>query len=311
MSLNHGYAYQSRILPDGFGQSLADYLADHYPHATPDEWRERIERGELWIDDRQADNGTSLRAGQTLVWKRPPWEEPEAPTDFEVIAVDDTFVAVSKPSGLPTLPGAGFLERTLLFQVQLRFPEAVPMHRLGRGTSGLVLFARTEAARRSLQRDWQRRSVDKRYLAVVRGLVPESCVLEVPIGRVPHPILGALYAATPLGKHAYSQVRRIADLGDRSLAEVRIDTGRPHQIRIHMAAMGHPLDGDPLYREGGVPYPGSRALPGEVGYLLHAWKLGFTHPESGVAIALTAPPPESWHAHLPPTFPSSRSPGFE
>ncbi|MDR0965529.1 MAG: RluA family pseudouridine synthase [Myxococcales bacterium] len=300
MPLNHGYAYRSRLLPDAAEDlPLADYLARHHPHATPDEWRTRIECGEVWLDGSQARPDAPLRPGQELVWHRPPWDEPAVPTtDFEIITSDEAIVAVSKPSGLPTLPGAGFLEQTLLFQVRQRFPDAAPMHRLGRGTSGLVLFARTTAAARALQRAWQQGSVEKRYLAIASGLVPEQRTIEVPIGPVAHPTLGTIHAATTAenGKRARSRLRRIAHLdgGVRSLVEVRIDTGRPHQIRIHMAAIGHPLVGDPLYRSGGLPDPARAALPGELGYLLHAWKLDFDHPTTGRAMCLRAPLPEAW-----------------
>lgn len=295
MPLNHGYAYRARVQPLGARQSLADYLAAHYPRASADEWRRRIERGEVHLDGCAVRADAVPRPGQALVWHRPPWDEPEVPRAWEIVACDEAFLAVNKPSGLPTLPGGGFLEQTLLFLIRQRFPEAVPMHRLGRGTSGLVLFARTEAARRSIQRAWQQREVEKRYLAVVRGCPPAHQVIDVPIGPVPHPALGALHAAHPAGKRARSEIWRRAALdGGRSLVEVLIETGRPHQIRIHLAAIGHPLDGDPLYRAGGLPDPASAVLPGALGYRLHAWKLGWAHPATGARMRLIAPLPEDW-----------------
>lgn len=300
MPLNHGYAYRSRVRPEGSRQKLADYLAAHHPHAAADEWRQRIERGEVLVDGQAAAPDALLKPGREIVWNRPPWEEPVAPTDYEVIALDEAFVAVNKPSGLPTLPGGGFLEQTLLFQVRRRFPEAVPMHRLGRGTSGLVLFARTESARRAIQRDWQQRAIEKRYLAVVNGVAPSHQRIEVPIGPIAHPALGTIHAATPSGKSARSECWRVASRGgEQSLVEVLIDTGRPHQIRIHLAAIGFPLAGDPLYRAGGTPGPGSAALPGELGYRLHAWKLGLAHPVTGDELHLIAPPPATWNDWRP------------
>lgn len=299
MPLNHGYAYRSRVCPEGARQKLADYLAAHHPHATADEWRQRIERGEVLIDGRAVQPDVLLKPGQGIVWHRPPWEEPVAPTDYEVVAIDETFLAVNKPSGLPTLPGGGFLEQTLLFQVRRRFPEAVPMHRLGRGTSGLVLFARTKGARRAIQCDWQRRAIEKRYLAIAAGAVPAHRVIAVPIGPIAHPLLGSLYAASPMGKRAQSECWCLASRGGQSLVEVLIDTGRPHQIRIHLAAIGHPLEGDPLYQPGGMPASASAALPGDLGYRLHAWKLGFVHPATGSQVNLIAPLPAAWEDWQP------------
>ena len=294
MPLNHGYAYRTRVDGAGASLSLAEYLARYFPHATADEWLARIVAGQIAVNGHVASEGERLRAGMELVWNRPPWNEPEAPTDFAVVALDASFVAVDKPSGLPTLPGGGFLEQTLLFQARQRFAGAVPMHRLGRGTSGLVLLARTEAARRALQRDWQRRAVEKRYLAVVQGEAPAHGIIEVPIGPVAHSTLGTIHAASASGKRARSEFWRRATRDSLSLVEVLIDTGRPHQIRIHMAAIGHPLAGDPLYRAGGLPAADSTALPGDLGYRLHAWQLGFAHPVSGQSIRLCAPPPATW-----------------
>ena len=229
---------------------------------------------------------------------------------FRVIAEDADFLAVDKPEGLPTLPGAGFLENTLLFRVRERFPEAVPMHRLGRGTTGIVLFARTQEARQVIQREWQAGRVSKTYLAVTSGIVPEKADIDVPIGLVPHPILGRIHAASKAGKPSQSHLRRLCVLSPAacrtqqsqspspmSLAEVKIDTGRPHQIRIHTAAIGHPLWGDPLYLPGGLPAPDSRNVPGDTGYLLHAFRLAFRHPATGKDVELTVPPPlPRWEA---------------
>ena len=110
-----------------------------------------------------------LRAGQWLVWRRPPWQEPPVPLSFAVLYRDADLLAVAKPRGLPTLPNGGFLEHTLPARVRRLYPEAVPMHRLGRGTSGIVLFARTPAARREVAAAWRDGAVLKEYRALVVG----------------------------------------------------------------------------------------------------------------------------------------------
>lgn len=115
--------------------------------------------------------------------------------------------------------------------------------------------------------------------------------LATPIGPVPHPLLGSLYAASLQGKPALSHVRVLERRADSFLCDVRIATGRSHQIRIHLAAAGHPLVGDTLYGPGGLPAPDSRALPGDPGYLLHAAELSFRHPGTGCEVVLECEPP--------------------
>jgi 23S rRNA pseudouridine1911/1915/1917 synthase len=163
---------------------------------------------------------------------------------------------------------------------------------LGRGTSGIVLFALTAEARRSVLRAWREGQVDKSYRALVTG-VPGRDVFSVdaPIGPVPHPRLGHVHAASPGGKPALSHVRVLGRHPDESLVEVRIPTGRPHQIRIHLAVAGHPLVGDPVYGGGGtlLPEPG---LPGDGGYRLHAHRLALDHPLTGRRLELECSPPE-------------------
>jgi 23S rRNA pseudouridine1911/1915/1917 synthase len=226
-----------------------------------------------------------------LVWRRPPWEEPAVPLGFAILHRDAHLLAVAKPRGLPSVPNGGFLEHTLLSRVRRLFPGAVPMHRLGRGTSGLVLFARTDAARQAVAAEWRRGGVEKEYRALASGQPDvESFTVEVPIGLVPHPRLGQVHAASPGGKRAVSRVRVLARRGANALVAVSIPTGRPHQIRIHLAAAGHPLVGDPLYVEGGVPGP-DPGLPGEGGYRLHACRLSLTHPATGRRLELECPPP--------------------
>ena len=165
------------------------------------------------------------------------------------------------------------------------------MHCLGRGTSGLVLFARTEPARRRVAAEWRAGRVEKTYRALVTGAVSvESLTIDSPIGLVAHPRLGRVHAASPGGRPAVSHVRVLARRGDATLVEVAIPTGRPHQIRIHLAAAGHPLVGDPLYVAGGRPGP-RPALPGEGGYRLHALRLALAHPVGGRRLVLECSPP--------------------
>ncbi|WP_102125531.1 RluA family pseudouridine synthase [Deinococcus planocerae] len=295
MALNGGYTYREQLGPRAGGQTVLAYLTRQYGHSTEGEWRARLEGGEVSLDGVTVGRADErLRPGQWLEWRRPPWEEEAVPLAFEVVHEDDSLVAVAKPGGLPTVPGGGFLKHTLLSVVRERFPEASPLHRLGRGTSGLVLFARTSAAASTLARAWREHAVEKRYRALASGLAErETFPISTPIGPVPHPRLGTVYAASPAGKPSRSDAR-VLERRPRegaTLFEVDIRTGRPHQIRIHLASLGHPLVGDPLYGPGGGVLPGLPGLPGDGGYLLHAGRLAFTHPLTGKPLTLHAPPP--------------------
>lgn len=290
--LNDGCEYRERLGPDAETRTLLDYLSRRHRHSSPAEWAARIAAGQVLIDAGPALADSMLHRGSELVWRRPPWIEPPAPTAFTVLYEDCDLLAVAKPAGLPTLPGANFLQTTLLYQVRRYAPDAAPLHRLGRWTSGIVLCARSRHARKVLTRQWSMREVGKRYRALAAG-VPDwdEMTVTAPIGPVPHALLGSIYAAVPQGKSALSRVTVLERRADAFLCDVRIATGRPHQIRIHLAAIGHPMVGDPLYVAGGLPAADSRALPGDPGYHLHAAELRFRHPAGGRGLVIACEPP--------------------
>ncbi len=291
---NRGFVYRERLGASSTGRTVISYLSARYRHSTEEEWRRRIESGLVLVEGRPAEPSRELVPGERLVWRRPPWEEPEAPTSFAVVYRDRDLLAVAKPAGLPTMPGAGFLERTLLARVRSFDPSASPLHRLGRGTSGIVLFTRNGAARKVLSTAWARGEVERRYRALVSGRFPEQeVVIDDPIGPVPHRVLGSVAGVSREGKPARTRVALLEWREEEalSLVDVAIETGRTHQIRIHLAAAGHPLTGDPLYREGGVPAPSSEVLPGEIGYRLHAYRLRFDHPATRQNRCIECGPP--------------------
>ncbi len=295
MALNSGYSYREQLGKAADGLSALAYLSAKYAHSTRSEWSARFERGEVLLGEQCISSGEVLRAGQRLTWQRPPWQEDDAPLQFHLIHEDGALIAVDKPSGLPTLPGGGFLEHTLLHLVRAEFTQATPLHRLGRGTSGLVLFARTHEAASRLTHAWRGQQIGKRYLALGQGAAEQSEYdIQAAIGPVPHPRLGEVYAASTSGKASRSRARvleRRQISPPSTLFEVDIFTGRPHQIRIHLASIGHPLLGDPLYGPGGRPLSELPGLPGDGGYWLHAYQLRFEHPVSGQQLELSAPPP--------------------
>jgi len=290
--VNHGYEYRERIDRRAAALTVVAHLARRYRHSSEAQWRGRVERGEVLLDGRPARPEAVLRQGSTLAWRRPSWEEPPAPMSWAVLYRDEHLLAAAKPPGLPTLPGGGYLERTLLALVRRRHPGAVPAHRLGRGTSGIVLFALSALARSRVAAAWRAREVTRVYRALAAGVPARPAfVVETPIGPAFHPRLGMVHAARPGGRRALSRVVSLERRGGDSLVEVTIDTGRPHQIRIHLAAAGHPLVGDPFYVAGGAPRPDGEGRPGDVGYALHAARLALAHPVARRPLDIECLPP--------------------
>ena len=286
---NDGWVYSDRVTVDRTAACALDFYATHFPHSDRATWLSRFEEGQIQIDGQPCDAQAPLPAGARLVYHRPPWQEPAAPRTFRLIHEDDDLVAVDKPSGLQVLPAAAFLRNTLLDVVRERLgKDLAPVHRLGRGTSGIVLFARSPRARRSLSMALSDGSMKKTYLALARGTgMAEQFTVDQKIGPIDYPGIGYVHAADDDGKASRSHIRVVESRPemDATLVEVEIPTGRPHQIRIHLAAAGYPLVGEPLYRAGGRPAPDpvgpGAPLPGDLGYHLHAARVAFMHPANG------------------------------
>jgi len=298
--LNNGYVYRDTVGSADDGRTVVDFYTRHYRHSPADTWRARARAGQIRRDGRPLAPDDRLRGGDRLAFHRPPWEEPDVPTDFGLLFADDDLLALAKPAGLPVMPAGGFLENTLLHLARRRYGDACsPVHRLGRGTSGVILFARHARAASRLGRALQQRKFRKIYLALATGTdLPAAFTVDAPIGPVPHPLLGTVHAWSPTGRPAVSRVKVLAvrPAQNATLVEVTILTGRPHQIRIHLSHAGFPLVGDPLYGKDGLPRPDragtdSPALPGTGGYRLHAWKIRFPHPTMNQGLEIFAPPP--------------------
>jgi 23S rRNA pseudouridine1911/1915/1917 synthase len=297
---NQGYSYPDRILKTDEGVSVATFYSRHYTHSTEETWRQRIEAGHILLNGRPAAPDELLTRGDCLTYHRLPWEEPEAPSEFGTLFEDDDVLVLEKPSGLSVLPGGMFLENTLLYLVRRRHGSGCsPLHRLGRGTSGAILFTRNPRAARLLTTAMKEKRILKVYLALASGTaMPDTFTVDVPIGPVPYRRPTTVHAYRPDGRPSISHVRVIRRLPEdnTTLLEVTIPTGRPHQIRIHLSYAGFPLVGDPLYQIGGIPRADGEdderaALPGETGYLLHSWKIRFPHPARVEDVEVVCPPP--------------------
>jgi 23S rRNA pseudouridine1911/1915/1917 synthase len=230
---------------------------------------------------------------------QPPGPEP-VPVDVRF--ADDDLIVVSKPAGLVVHPGAGHPGGTLVNGLLQRFPElsdvgdpARPgiVHRLDRDTSGLIVVARNDAAQVSLQAQLKARRVRKTYLALAGGAVNAQLGrIEKPVGRDPRNRMRM--AVTAEGKPAVTGYRVRERFREWTLLELDLVTGRTHQIRVHLASIGHAVAGDVVYARGGV----RRGPHGLERLFLHSWKLELVSPSSGRLVRCEAPLPDGLEAVL-------------
>ena len=220
---------------------------------------------------------------------------PDAAEDIalSVIHEDADILVIDKPAGLVVHPGSGNWAGTLLNALLHHAPqlEAIPragiVHRLDKETSGLLVVAKTLEAQTDLVRQLQARTVRRHYLALVHGVVARDGSVDAPIGR--HPTQRVKMAVVADGRQARTHYSVLERFDAATLLECRLETGRTHQIRVHMASIGHPLVGDPTYGRRGVA--ASAALAGFPRQALHAWRLALLHPRTRAELAWEAPLP--------------------
>lgn len=313
---NRGWSYTHRVATDDSGQSVVELLAKRYRHSSVAIWHQRLLAGELQLNHEQVEVDQRVAAGDCLVWNRPPWIEPAVPKEVEVIFDDDDLLVINKPAGLPVTPGGGFLDHTLTRLLELLFshsnnlPIPKPVHRLGRFTSGLMLCARKAQTRAELAAMFRfstagLSSCRKIYRALTRPSsqlrLREPIDIQVPIAQFKHSRYGKVWgpflnkvqvgqAVAISGKKlsAFSSIQLLERREHEDLLEVSITTGRPHQIRIHLAAIGIPLIGDPFYGIAG--FISDHATLGEGGYFLHSHRV-LNLPYKGNVYQFEAIPP--------------------
>ena len=291
------------------GERLDKVLAGSLPDYSRNRLKTWVEAGAVMVDGKVTKARYLLRGGESV--KVFPQEMPEqfsfSPEDIplDVVYEDDAILVINKPPGLVVHPAAGNWSGTLLNGLLFRYPElkSLPragiVHRLDKDTSGLMVVARTAQAQTSLVRQLQDRSVGRRYLAWVWGEVPSQGKVLASVGRDQRDRL-KMAAGSPQGKPAATLFRRLAkgSFNEATLAllECRLETGRTHQIRVHLESLGYPLLGDPVYRK---KTPGAaKTLPFER-QALHAFALSLQHPMSNDLVSWFRLPPEDLMNLLP------------
>ena len=245
-----------------------------------------FEQGKIEVNGKKQPKSYRLQDGDTVSADIPAPVPPEAKGEdipLDILYEDADLLVINKPVGLVVHPGAGHQTGTLVNALinhcggELSGIGGVMrpgiVHRLDKDTSGLMLAAKNDFTHNALCAALQRREITRIYRAMVRGLPePASGTIEAPVGR--HPTKRIRMAVVKNGRFARTHYSTIENFTGRSLVECRLDTGRTHQIRVHMAYIGHPILGDPLYG-------GGKALNGYVGQMLQAHKLEFCHPRGG------------------------------
>jgi 23S rRNA pseudouridine1911/1915/1917 synthase len=256
----------------------------------------------FFSDGRTVRPAAAVRAGETILLRRPAPIEPEVPRHFEILYEDESVLVIDKPAGLPMHTTAKFWRNTLTAVLRERYPdEAMEVaHRIDRETSGVLVIARGREVASFLTQAFARRAVEKTYLALVKGHPPDAGRIDQPIKLLDtksHVMMGP----APDGLPAVTGFRVVRRFADHALVEAHPETGRQHQIRVHLQSLGHPIVGDKLYGasealfmracDEGVTPELLEAFDGLARHALHAHRLTFPHPKSRQPVTVESPLP--------------------
>jgi 23S rRNA pseudouridine1911/1915/1917 synthase len=281
------------LIADSPGVRLDKFVGDRCPELSRTHAQKLITAGSITVNGRPARASLKLAVGDKVTVSIPPVSplplSPEA-IPLKIVYEDADLLVIDKPAGLPVHPAPGHPAHTLVNAVLAHLPALAEgdetlrpgvVHRLDKDTSGLIIVAKNRPAHENLSDQFKSRSVAKSYTVLVKGkLTPENGIIEAAIGRDPHN--RQRMAVVSKGREARTEYRVLRYIGDYTLLEIRPRTGRTHQIRVHLAAIGFPVVGDATY---GVTFPHlSRQF-------LHASRLGFSLPSTGKHVEFTSPLP--------------------
>ena len=275
------------------GKRLDVYIAAAEPELSRSQVKRLIEENRVGIAGQAVGPSTKVHAGRVIQVEIPNACEPvlnAEPLTVPILHCDADLIVVNKPAGLVVHPGAGQSDHTLVNQLIGRFPGLLSVgdnlrpgivHRLDKDTSGVMVVARNPDAYAGLVAQFAARLINKTYVALVEGTPAVARgVINAPVGR--HPTRRTAMGVVRDGKTATTHFTVVESLGRRTLLEIIPDTGRTHQIRVHLAAAGIPVAGDPKYGH-------KSTLPGLCRTFLHARTLGFAHPATGARVQYRAP----------------------
>jgi len=302
--LNKEFTCSAVIPPELSGErfdKIAAQLFDQYSRSVLKKW---IQEGALRVDGQAIRAKDKASGGEKLDLEVPqekeiPWAA-ESGIEFSVLYEDDELLVINKPAGLVVHPGAGNWEGTLINGLLAhrpaldQLPRAGLVHRLDKDTSGVMVVAANRLAHGALVAAIQARDVGRQYCALVERVLVSGRDIEAPIGRDPHQPLRQ--AVREDGKYAFTKVRVASRYRSHTEITAKLLTGRTHQIRVHLASIGHPLVGDRRYgARGRLPNAPTKLLIAQIQQFsrqaLHAQRLSFVHPASAKNVRFEAPPP--------------------
>lgn len=282
-------------------ERLDQWLAVELPHLSRSQLQKLIRQEQIWLNGRSVRPSAAVQPGDVITIHLPApaaaSPQPES-VALEIVYEDDDLVVINKPAGMVVHPAQGHTSGTVVNALLARYPDLADLtaddsaaagrpgivHRLDQDTSGLMMIARTAAALHQLQHQFKAREVEKIYLALVyaQPAAPEG-IIDVPLGRDPQH--RQKFAPRPDGKPARTHYRLLESYGAYSLLEIGLETGRTHQIRVHLAWLKCPVVGDTVYGR-------KKNVLGLPRQFLHAWRLCFQHPRTGQTLRLEAPLPQ-------------------
>ena len=294
---------RAEIPPDLAGQRFDQILPGLFPGHSRSHLAGEVKAGRIRLDGREVPPRTLVRGGEVVDWQRSDvpvlGDRPEA-IDLDIMFEDADLLVLDKPAGLVVHPGAGNPAGTLLNALLYhdpglaQIPRAGIVHRLDKDTSGLLVVARSLPAHTALVSMLAARDVHRRYVAIVNGVPVAGGTVDAPLDR--HPTDRLRRAVQDGGRRAVTHYRIREKFRAHAVLQCELETGRTHQIRVHMAHAGWPLVGDPLYGRGlklprGATPRLAEALHGFRRQALHAEHLAFAHPVTGEPLAFDAEPP--------------------
>jgi len=294
----------SSTVPSTFEpNSVVAYLAGRFTYLSAEAWLKLVNEGRVWRNGRLCTPSTPVHANDTIRCDLPDPDTPDVNFSYDIIYEDDWMMAVNKPPNLRVHSRGKFVTANLIYHLRHRhdplYPAVDLVNRIDADTSGIVLLAKDKDSLRGLMRQFQQQTVKKEYWALVTG-VPSSANgrIDEPIGKLRGAKVPRFGVMDEGGKTAVTHYETIRTWRGYALMKLRPEHGRTHQLRVHMAAIGHPIVGDALYqmdddsylryRQGGE-MPDWLLLPRQA---LHCRQVGFLHPKTAVYTTITAPLPK-------------------